>query len=112
VSERKTFWTTLHSCGSYNENIDDFLELVERLRKEVPEEYRGNIVIDFDTDGDYDYPSPALSIQWWKDETDEEYETRQAAEKSANDARRRAAAVQKEKLEREVYAVLKAKYGT
>ena len=105
---------TVYQSDPYGDNDLDnlpknpvaFMEWLRARINEIPPECLSSALIEFDTDGDYDSPSPELEISYSRFETDAEMAEREAQE-AADLAERQQYA---EKRERQTLADLKRKY--
>ena len=110
-----TLKTTLHYGSGWSNgelgfpsNLSGVITWLQGLLDSVPEEHRSNVIIEFDSDGDYDDPGPKVTIYYERPETDEELRDRQRRNADRiKQARQRVEAAERQKL-----AELLAKYGS
>jgi hypothetical protein len=103
---------TLCSITSYKAEerfpmtVVDFVEWLNEMKEEVPQEYRDSVTIDIDlSTGEYE--TPEMSVYYFRPETDQEEAVREGREA----AYQRARAERQEADERAEFERLKRKYN-
>lgn len=85
-------------------DFKDFLDWVDRLKNQIPEEYWDDAVVDIDASGDYDASYAHCNVHYTRPETAEETRQRMAEERMSNQRR--------ENYERSQYEELRKKFGS
>lgn len=104
MTDRQTRTIYIHEWDeSFDVPVQDFVAQVQDLISTVLEEFRKDIVLEFDRyGGDHDYSRGEMSLHYTRPETDAEYEARKKQEAYSRKDR--------EDQERRQLAALKAKY--
>lgn len=88
-------------------SLDEFIAELVALRDRQPAEIRPHLMVDAELLSSEDYPSAAVSVVYYKEETDAEYRARRAQEQRE----RRKEMKMREQTERALFERLKEKYS-
>ena len=95
---------TRRDLSAYNleGRLESCISYLKELLNEVPESARSRANIDFETGDDYGSPYCRFEINYYREETDEEYEARLAIKQSRDEAQRKHKLAEFNKLKQEL----------